>query len=220
MPRDHRLLFQSCSSQRQRRFGFITGTERHRSRVIEFNCLRSVADEPKRQGYRLIGLTLLTAWSSLCGKWRLRSWTNIIMKAASGKLVWNQHFRHVRHVCVVTYHIGGIDASSTLRNSWILSSIKHSIKKDKFSEKTRTRVTAHTRAKGILTWSSLKYGTAQRQHSGPGRHYTKTLGTSVASLLLLHWSYTALSLVFSTNVVCVKTQQIHCSIKHHDETKQ
>ena len=31
MPRDHRLLFQSCSSQRQRRFGFIT--ERHRSRV-------------------------------------------------------------------------------------------------------------------------------------------------------------------------------------------
>ena len=31
MPRDHRLLFQSCSSQRQRRFDFIT--ERHRSRV-------------------------------------------------------------------------------------------------------------------------------------------------------------------------------------------
>ena len=31
LPRDHRLLFQSCSSQRQRRFGFIT--ERHRSQV-------------------------------------------------------------------------------------------------------------------------------------------------------------------------------------------
>ena len=28
--RDHRFLFQSCSSQRQRRFGF---TERHRSQV-------------------------------------------------------------------------------------------------------------------------------------------------------------------------------------------
>ena len=32
--------------------------------------------------------------------------------------------------------------------------------------------------------------------------------------------YTALSLVFSTNVVCVKTQQKHCSIKHHDKTKE
>ena len=31
LPRDHRLLFQSCSSRWQRRFGFIT--ERHRSRV-------------------------------------------------------------------------------------------------------------------------------------------------------------------------------------------
>ena len=29
--------------------------------------------------------------------------------------------------------------------------------------------------------------------------------------------YTALSVVFSTNVVCVKTQQKHCSIKHHDK---
>ena len=29
----------------------------------------------KRREYRLIGLTLLTAWSSLCGKWRLCSWT-------------------------------------------------------------------------------------------------------------------------------------------------
>ena len=32
--------------------------------------------------------------------------------------------------------------------------------------------------------------------------------------------YTTLSLVFSTNVVCVKTQQKHCSMKHHDKTKQ
>ena len=35
--------------------------------------------------------------------------------------------------------------------------------------------------------------------------------------------YMALSLVFSTcstNVVCVKTQQKHCNIKHHDKTKQ
>ena len=31
---------------------------------------------------------------------------------------------------------------------------------------------------------------------------------------------TALSLVFSTNVVCVKTQQKHDSIKHHVNTKQ
>ena len=33
-------------------------------------------------------------------------------------------------------------------------------------------------------------------------------------------TYTALSLVFSTNEVCVKTQQKHCCIKHHDKTKQ
>ena len=32
--------------------------------------------------------------------------------------------------------------------------------------------------------------------------------------------YSALSPVFSTNVVCVKTQQKHASIKHHDKTKQ
>ena len=32
--------------------------------------------------------------------------------------------------------------------------------------------------------------------------------------------YSALSLVFSTNVVCVKTQQKHARIQHHDRTKQ
>ena len=32
--------------------------------------------------------------------------------------------------------------------------------------------------------------------------------------------YTALSLVFSTNVVCVKIRQKHGSIKYHDKTKQ
>ena len=60
----------------------------------ELNRIQPVCNLPrwaKRQGYRSIGLTLLAAWSSLCGKWRLRSWTNIIIKAASGKLVWKQH---------------------------------------------------------------------------------------------------------------------------------
>ena len=33
-------------------------------------------------------------------------------------------------------------------------------------------------------------------------------------------AYSALSPVFSTNVVCVKTQQKHARIKHHDRTKQ
>ena len=41
-------------------------------------CLRRA----KRQGYRSIGKTLLTARSSLCGKWCLRSCTKIIIKAA------------------------------------------------------------------------------------------------------------------------------------------
>ena len=54
------------------------------------NCSRveknsTVCDLPrwaKWQGYWSIGKTLLAAWSSLCGKWRLRSCTNIIIKAA------------------------------------------------------------------------------------------------------------------------------------------
>ena len=79
-PRDHRLLFQSCSSQRQRRFGFIT--ERHRSRVELKSTVCDLPRWEKRQGYRSIGKTLLAAWSSLCGKWRLRSYTNIIIEAA------------------------------------------------------------------------------------------------------------------------------------------
>ena len=45
----------------------------------------------KRWGYGFIGKTLLVAWSSLCGKWRLRSCTKIIIKVASGKLVWKKH---------------------------------------------------------------------------------------------------------------------------------
>ena len=45
----------------------------------------------RRWGYRFIGKMLLAAWSSLCGKWHLRSCKNIIIKAASGKLVWKQH---------------------------------------------------------------------------------------------------------------------------------
>ena len=69
------------------------------------------------------------------------------------------------------------------------------------------------------------------------------LGTNVATMSWLHWSpvlgitvtqshtglhdrpiesstYSALSPVLSTNVVCVKTQQKHDRIKHHDRTKQ
>ena len=37
----------------------------------------------KQQGYRFIGKMLLAAWSSLCGKWRLCSCTNIIIKEAN-----------------------------------------------------------------------------------------------------------------------------------------
>ena len=49
---------------------------------IEFNCLRSAAVGKAARLSIYNGLTLLAAWSSLCGKWRLRSWTNIIIKAA------------------------------------------------------------------------------------------------------------------------------------------
>ena len=57
MPRDHCLLFQSYSSQRQRRFGFIT--ERHRSRV-EWNS--TVCDLHGGQSGKVIDLL---AWRCL-----------------------------------------------------------------------------------------------------------------------------------------------------------
>ena len=92
VPRDHRLLFQSCSSQRQRHFGFY-----HRAASLPSWIDSTVCDLPrwaKGQGYRSIGLTLLAAWSSLCGKWRLRSWIPS-SKRQCGKLVWNQHYTHL-----------------------------------------------------------------------------------------------------------------------------
>ena len=56
---------------------------------IEFNSLRSAAvgKAARLSIYNWLDaacrcLPLLAAWSSLCGKWRLRSWTNIIIKAA------------------------------------------------------------------------------------------------------------------------------------------
>ena len=78
----HRLLFQSCSSQRQCHFWLFTERQSLPS-WIEFNCLRSAA-VGKAARLSIYWLTLLAAWSSLwhCGKWYLRSWTNIIIKAA------------------------------------------------------------------------------------------------------------------------------------------
>ena len=49
---------------------------------IEINCLRSAAVGKAARGYWLIGLMLIIAWSSLCGKWCLCSWTNINIKVA------------------------------------------------------------------------------------------------------------------------------------------
>ena len=46
---------------------------------IEFCSLPLLA---KRQGYWFIGKLLLTAWSSLCGKWHLCSYTNITIKVS------------------------------------------------------------------------------------------------------------------------------------------
>ena len=81
--------FMVYSSQGPRCFGF---TERHRSRVELKSTVCDLPRWAKRQGpkpmgYRFIGKTLLAALSSPCGKWRLRSCTNIIIKAASGNLV-------------------------------------------------------------------------------------------------------------------------------------
>ena len=42
----------------------------------------------------------------------------------------------------------------------------------------------------------------------------------VINVALYGWKCDPAYLVFSTNVVCVKTQQKHARIKHHDRTKQ
>ena len=57
-------------------------TERHCSWVEQKSTVCNLPQWAKRKGYWFIGKTLLVAWSSLCSKWLLRSWTNIIIKAA------------------------------------------------------------------------------------------------------------------------------------------
>ena len=77
--RDHRLAFHGYSSVATPLWLY---TERHRSRVELKSTVCDMPQWTKRWGYRFIGKTQLAAWSSLCGKWRLRSCTNIIIKAA------------------------------------------------------------------------------------------------------------------------------------------
>ena len=87
----HRVITPCCfmvtASQQLHRFGLSPGS-------IAPELKSTVCDLPqwaKQQGCPFIGKTLLAAWSSLCGMWHLRSYTNIIIKAAKGKLVWKQH---------------------------------------------------------------------------------------------------------------------------------
>ena len=86
-PKGDRMLISDLrySSQQPHHFGLIEVfiTER-RSPWVELNNW-TVCGLPlwaKRRGYRFICKMLLTPWSSLCDKWRLRSCTKIIIKAA------------------------------------------------------------------------------------------------------------------------------------------
>ena len=67
-------------------------SERHHSLIELQSTVCSLPRWAKlKKGYWFVGMTLLAAWSSLYSKWCLRSCTNIIIKAVSGKLVWKQH---------------------------------------------------------------------------------------------------------------------------------
>ena len=63
----------SVLKQQPCRFGF--STKLHHSQVEKKSTVCGLLLWAKRRGYRLIGFTLLTAWSFLCGEWRLRSCT-------------------------------------------------------------------------------------------------------------------------------------------------
>ena len=65
----------------------LTITDRHNSRVELKSTVGDLPQWAKRRGYQFIGKMLLATRSSLCDKWRLHSCTNIIINAASGKLV-------------------------------------------------------------------------------------------------------------------------------------
>ena len=58
-------------------------TEQHRSEVEQKSTVCNLPLWTNQQSYRLIVLMLLTAWSSFCSKWRLRSCTNITIKAVT-----------------------------------------------------------------------------------------------------------------------------------------
>ena len=77
---DHRLPFQSYSSQQSCCFGFIT--EQHHF-WVEYNP--TVCGLPlwvKQQGYLFIDKTLITVWCFLCGYCHFSSCTNITIKMA------------------------------------------------------------------------------------------------------------------------------------------
>ena len=56
--------------------------------------------------------------------------------------------------------------------------------------------------------------------TGTAHYYDRCVGPMQGVQERVKYIYSALSPVFSTNVVCVKTQQKHARIKHHDRTKQ
>ena len=97
-------------------------TERHRCRVELKSTVYYLPWWAKQEGYRFIGKTLLAAWSSLCGKWRLRSYTNVIIKATSGKLVWKQHNYCTGYpfTAASSYHRGLCNALHTITSPFSL----------------------------------------------------------------------------------------------------
>ena len=92
MPRDHRLLFQSCSSQRQTPLWLY-----HRAASlpswIEFNCLRSAAvgKAARLSIYWLDAACRLVIPLRQVALAQLNKYHHQSGNAASSKLVWNQH---------------------------------------------------------------------------------------------------------------------------------
>ena len=97
-PRDHRLLLQSYSSQHPHRFGFISERHRFRSELnriqlsVVSRCGQSGGEVIDLLAKRCLPLGFPSAASVACAVVQKISIEAAMRRAASGKLVWKQHY--------------------------------------------------------------------------------------------------------------------------------
>ena len=111
---------------------------------------------------------------------------------------------------------------------WITADIKRKMRKrDKlFSKARKTSLSADWKA-----YKAYRNNVTKPVRNSHHSYINDVIGNNLTQNPKSFWSYvklnktenlgySALSLVLSTNVVYVKTQQKHAGIKHHDRTKQ